>query len=773
MRQPKTSLAAIVISCCMLLTASPSSFAQGALEEIIVTAQKREENIAEVPVAVSVISGDLVGASFSNNMEDLQQLVPSVSIRQGNTTRNQALTVRGIGTISFSIAAEPSVSTVVDNVVLGRSGQAFGDLYDIERVEVLRGPQGTLFGKNASAGVVNISTRKPSDELEGYINASYYQDNEYLLRGRLSGPINDQLRGSVTILDAGFDGFITNVYNNEKVNGYDKRGVRGMLDYDVDDNTSVRFIYEDYEANNDCCADLELRPSGRNPASEAAPNGTGLDLDQRLIDHDFETRTLDSTTASSVQVETGIGEHTLTSITAFRSWDNTEFREGDFTSIAGDSNQPVFGVPFQLHDIGPQEWRQFSQELRLSSPVGENFDYQVGLFYWNIDSERNFTREASCQNNNGQLDAAIANHLALTLEPAQPNTQADVDAFIAANNITCNANDIVSATGFMNTEFNNYAVFGQGNWHLTDTWNVLFGLRYTEDEVSFNHNRVNNDEFGRRGVGVRPRFSDGNNQTDTNLSGSTDESNVAGKLGVQWDFADGAMAYLTYSQGYKGPAFNVFYNMDEDDINPIDAEESDSIELGMKYSGNWGLIAVSLYQTDIENFQANDFDTSDGTTITGFTNGGDVETSGIEIDFIWQVTDTFRLSGGLASSDAESSVGDPLPFAPDLKYSLVGQYDMPLRNGATVRFNGNYVYTDEKLSGNIGQTDEVPFLLPDFGLLNASIGYHSENEKLALTLVAKNLTDESFATTFAGDGFRYTVPRDADRYFGVNLRLNY
>jgi len=665
------------------------------------------------------------------------------------------------------------VSTVVDNVVLGRSGQAFGDLYDIERVEVLRGPQGTLFGKNASAGVVNISTRKPSDELEGYINASYYQDNEYLLRGRLSGPINDQLRGSVTILDAGFDGFITNVYNNEKVNGYDKRGVRGMLDYDVDDNTSVRFIYEDYEANNDCCADLELRPSGRNPASEAAPNGTGLDLDQRLVDHDFETRTLDSTTASSIQVETGIGEHTLTSITAFRSWDNTEFREGDFTSIAGDSNQPVFGVPFQLHDIGPQEWRQFSQELRLSSPVGENFDYQVGLFYWNIDSERNFTREASCQNNNGQLDAAIANHLALTLEPAQPNTQADVDAFIAANNITCNANDIVSATGFMNTEFNNYAVFGQGNWHLTDTWNVLFGLRYTEDEVSFNHNRVNNAEFGRRGVGVRPRFSDGNNQTDTNLSGSTDESNVAGKLGVQWDFADGAMAYLTYSQGYKGPAFNVFYNMDDDDINPIDAEESDSIELGMKYAGNWGLVAVSLYQTDIENFQANDFDTSDGTTITGFTNGGDVETSGIEIDFIWQVTDTFRLSGGLASSDAESSAGDPLPFAPDLKYSLVGQYDMPLRSGATVRFNGNYVYTDEKLSGNIGQTDAVPFLLPDFGLLNASIGYHSEDEKLALTLVAKNLTDESFATTFAGDGFRYTVPRDADRYFGVNLRLNY
>ena len=155
-------------------------------------------------------------------------------------------------------------------------------------------------------------------------------------------------------------------------------------------------------------------------------------------------------------METQIGEHTLTSITAYRQWDNTEFREGDFTSIAGDSDQPVFGVPFQLHDIGPQQWRQFSQEIRLASPVGEAFDYQIGAFYWNIDSERNFTREASCQNNNGQLNAAITNHLQITLN--QPGaTQADVDQFIADNNITCNANDIVSATGFMDTEFLNTA----------------------------------------------------------------------------------------------------------------------------------------------------------------------------------------------------------------------------------------------------------------------------------------------------------------------------
>ena len=133
-------------------------------ERITVTSQKRVENINEVPIAVSVLREDQINAAFAPNIEGLQALVPSVSFRKGNTTRNSALTVRGIGTVSFSIAAEPSVSTVVDNVVLGRSGQAFTDLYDLERIEVLRGPQGTLFGKNASAGVVNITTKRPTDE---------------------------------------------------------------------------------------------------------------------------------------------------------------------------------------------------------------------------------------------------------------------------------------------------------------------------------------------------------------------------------------------------------------------------------------------------------------------------------------------------------------------------------------------------------------------------------------------------------------------------------
>jgi len=761
-----TTVAAAIIA--------PSVHAQSGtlLEEIIVTAQKREQSLQEVPLAVTVLGQDQIDASFGENIEALQALVPSVSFRTGNTTRNSALTVRGIGTVSFSIGAEPSVSTVVDGVVLGRSGQAFGDLYDLERVEVLRGPQGTLFGKNASAGVVNLVTRKPSNEFEGYVKASVFEDNEYIVKGRVSGPVSERLNASITAFTSEFDGFVRNVFNNQDVNGYDKQGFRAMLDYEISDTSSLLVTFEDYDANNDCCADLEARSSGRNPASEAAPsNGSDLDLDQRLVDHDFETRTLDATTALSVVFESEFAGHSFTSITAVRNWDNTEFREGDFTSIAGDSNLPVFGVPFQLHDVGPQEWEQFSQEVRLTSQSDGPLQYQVGAFYWDIESARNFTRNASCQNNNGQLAAAIDNHLRLTLG----DTTTSVDDFIADNGITCNANDIVSATAFFDTNFQNFAVFGDGSYALNDQFKLLFGLRYTDDELSFNHNRRNNDEFGRRGVGVRPRFSDGNNQFDTNFSGETDETDLSGKIGLEWAANDSNLLYYTYATGYKGPAFNVFFNLDSDDIAPIAPEESEAHEIGWKYSADNLIFNVALYSTEFENFQANDFDSSDGTTVTGFTNGGDVETEGVELDFIWQVTDNFSLNGGFAFSEAETTLGDELPFAPDTKYTLMGNYDLPLSSGAKINFNSFYTYTDEQLSGNIGQDAESNpvVLLPDYGILSGSISYITADERFKFSLIGKNLTDETYATTFSGDGFRYQIPRGADRVLGLSVSANF
>jgi len=759
-----------VAAAVMLSVAVPSAFAQIELEEIVVTAQKREQSVQDVPIAVSVLSSEKIESAHAVGLEGLQQLIPSVSFRKGNTNRNSTVVVRGIGTISFSTAAEPSVSTVVDGVVMGRSGQAFTDLYDLERVEVLRGPQGTLFGKNASAGVVNMTTKRPSEEFGGSIDVSVFEDNETRIKGRLSGPLSDNARASLTVFDGSFDGYITNTFTGADTNGYDRTGFRGMLEWDVSDNVELLFIAEDYSAKDNCCADLEGLPSGRNPASPAVPNSAGIvagvadiDLDQRRVDHDLETRTLDDHQAFSVQLEAGLGDYTLTSITATRDWDNTEIREGDFTSNAGDFALPVdfSSTFFQLHDVGIQSWQQFSQELRITSPNDQPITWQAGLFYWNIDSDRSFRRDASCQ--------------------VHPNNAPILEA---NPGLTCLANDIVAATAVFDTEFKNTSVFGQGSARLSDNLDLIFGLRYTDDEVSFNHRRINNDTFGRRGVGVRGA---GNN---TDFSNSTSETNTSGKLGLQWDVNDTGMVYATYSQGYKGPAFNTFYNMGQNDTLPIGEETSDSYELGYKLSTGNLYANLALFKTDIEGFQANNFDDSSGVTITRLTNAGDVSTQGIELDFIWQAAENLQLSGGFASIDAEidrfncprdvapgactSRSGLDVPFSPDLKYTLNANYVIPLQS-MDIIVNGSFVHMDEQVStlpGNNGSENPAA-LLPSYDILNASVAFSFNEGKYLLSLIGKNLGDESYVTTFSGDNFRYQIPRDAERYFGLSFKAQF
>lgn len=761
-------------------------------DEIVVTAQKTEQNLQEVPVAVSVLPEEAIENKFANNIENLQTLVPSISFRKGSTNANSAISIRGIGTVSFSLAAEPAVSTVVDGVVLGRSGQAFADLYDIERIEVLRGPQGTLYGKNAQAGVINIVTKRPSDELEGYIDASYFEGNEWKIRGKISGPISDTLSGSLVLTKSEFDGHITNVFDNEKVNGYDRWGARGMLEFKPSDDFSMLFIYEHIEADDDCCGDLEVLPSGRNPNSLAAPNSNGivngvadLDLDQRRVDHDFTTQTIDTTDAFSVEINKDFAGHTFTSITAFRNWENTEFREGDFTSIGGTSDQPVFGVPFQLHDDGTRDWRQISQEFRIQSPQDQRLRYLIGGYYLSLDVEADFTRNASCQNNGGQNQPIL---------DANPG-------------LTCNANDIVSATGFFDNSFDNFAIFGQADFDVTDFLSVFFGARYTNDNVEFVYTRRNNDPFGRQGVGVRPaapnsQFGAATGGFDNTFANETEESDFSVKAGVNaalggllGDGSNLGNVYFTYAQGYKGPGFNTFYNMGFNDALPIAPENSESFELGYKFNAGGLLFNIAAYSATIDDFQANNFDNSTGVTITRLTNAGTVKTRGIEIDALWSPVDNLTFNGAIALNDAEidefncpvdpttamppanctDRAGLDLFFSPDFNYSFGASYETPITETMTGFINGSFSHVDDQLSllpGNDGSVSpNSP--LPSYNQLDINIGVSLYDNKYRITAIGKNLTDDSFVTTFSGDGFRYQIPREADRYFGVNFRANF
>jgi len=765
----------------------PRSEIENGIEIINVTSQKRVERLSEVPIAVSVLSSKQIDASFSNNFEDLQNLVPSVSFKKGTTSRNSAITIRGIGTISFSIAAEPSVSTVIDGVVLSRSGQTFSEMYDVERIEVLRGPQGTLFGKNASAGVVNITTERPSSDIESMVELTMHQDNEYRIKAKVQGDINDSVAASFVAFNADYDGNLYNVYNHQPINGYDKHGFRLVVDMDTIDNSNFLFIAENSRSNNNCCADIEGLPSGRNPESTAVPHSDGVvngiadfDLSQRRVDHDFNSRTLDDALSFSVQFTKQWDDYTVTSITAYRDWDNIEYREGDFTSIAGDSTEAVFDVPFQLHDTGSQTWHQLSHELRFASPIGNNFNWLVGAFIWKIDSERSFTRDASCQNNNGQFNQAISHFLSTELAIVDPDVQQVAD-FIASEYLSCNSNDIISATANMSTEFNNWALFADTKYHLTDGLSLLFGVRYTDDQIDFNHTRKSNDIYGRRGVGVRPATE------NTNFIGDARNTNTSFKFGGQYNLGDIGMVYSTWSQGYKGPGFNVYYNMAPNDTLPIAEETSSAVELGYKYASNKFLINVAIFNTKIKGFQANNFDNSTGVTITRLTNAGNVSTQGIEVDLALQATEQLKLIAGIARTDATideffcptgeqctERSGLDVPFSPDLKYMITLNYFTEFEE-MNITWDASYVYTDEQkatLPTNTGKFNpEV--VLPDYAILNASIKFSFDDDNFHITLIGKNLTDQSYYTSYSGDGFRYQVPRNADRYFGLQLRKQF
>ncbi|WP_397592701.1 TonB-dependent receptor, partial [Sphingorhabdus sp.] len=285
--------AALLGSSVMALGISAPAFAQ--VEEIVVTAQKVEENLQDVPIAISVVTGEALEASGTTSIENLNQLVPSLNFRKGTTNANSALVLRGVGTITFAIAIEPSVSTVVDGVVLSRPGQAFADLVEIDRLEVLRGPQGTLFGKNASAGLINLVSKGGADTFEGEVSVAGFEGDEYRVRGTVAGPVAPNLSARVNAFYGTYDGNITNINaaasDNRKVNGYERAGVRGSLDFD-NGSASVRLIADYFKADDDCCAEVTgvTRGAVLNAELGIVP---ALGEDQRVINQNLETSTRD------------------------------------------------------------------------------------------------------------------------------------------------------------------------------------------------------------------------------------------------------------------------------------------------------------------------------------------------------------------------------------------------------------------------------------------------------------------------------------------------
>jgi iron complex outermembrane recepter protein len=745
--------------------------------EIVVTAQKRTERLQDVPVAVSVISGAALAAQGGVNIENAQYLVPSLTFRKGAVSINQSLFLRGVGTSTFSLAGEPSVSAVVDGVVYSRAGEAFSDLVDIERIEVLRGPQGTLFGKNASAGVVNIVTKAPTDQFEGSAEVAYFDRQEYRARGVVNVPLGDKGGFRLTGFYSKYDGNIRNIgpVGDDYVNGYERYGVRGALALDLSDDVKLTIIGDWRKAKDDCCTEIAATTPNNAQAALViqALSGVTFAGDQtRTIKTNLIAQALQTSWGVSAQLDATLGTQTITSITALRNFDENEIREGDLLPSA------YVGLP-QTHDVGPQTGRTFSQEIRLTSPGKEFVDYVIGAYYSHSDTKRTFTRNVT-----------------------QCTAIAGATGLIPCGSANANPSTFQTGTANFGSVFKNLAFFGQATINVADSFRVIGGLRYTVDQLDVFHSRVSNPLTG--GPGIQPAFDQGVFNANGNVAASNGvpyrnkvtSSNWSSKTGLQYDVTDNSTAYATFSRGYKGPAFNVFFNLTRAGADSIAPETSDAYEVGLKNTLFGGKLTLNLaaYYAKYYNFQANNPDVINvggvPTIVARFTNAGTVSTRGGEVDLVFRPVPDLNIAGGLAYTDArvdafkqitgQTSIpnGTTLAYAPKLKASLGGDYRWRTGGSVDFTFGAQGSYQSSQLSFfDTSAANRLAGTIHPYAIVDLSLGIASADDRFRITAQVKNLFDQSFASAIGGGGpggsFRYIIPREADRYFGVTAKVKF
>jgi iron complex outermembrane receptor protein len=752
---------ALPLACSFAPVAAVAQSAQ-VLEEVIVTARKREQSLQDVSVAVTALSAADLAASQIRNSEDLTFLVPSLNYQKGSNPRQSSFNIRGIGTQSFSTGVEPSVSTMVDGVVMGRSLQAFMQLLDVERVEVLRGPQGTLFGKNSTAGVVHIITQNPAEEFEAELVGAVEEGEEYRAGFNISAPLTDQLGFRLAGFYSDEDGWIENVATGDEYNGGEEYSVRGKLRWTPTDTLDFKWT-SDY-AEMDCdCSQTTIRsmdPFGGNEAqveailAELSPVVPGDENDKVNVNYPPENDW--ESWGHGLEVNWDIGDFTVTSITAYR--------ESSIFANTDDDGRPTNPIGFE--QSGGTDQEQWTQELRLTSPAEDRFNYVLGFFYFDQEVSRQFIRQ-------------------FEFAPGLPG--------------------IGISTFSVDTE--NWALFGEATYSFSDDWRLVAGARYTEDELDFVFERT------------REGFPVGVPDPVEKTPGGTDEDDTSGKLALEWDFSEDGMAYLSFTQGYKGPAYDVTFGTNPVTLEPVDPETSESWEFGLKstFFDNRLRFSVAIFHTEYDDFQGQAFFDSDGRPDCPddnpgcdpeddpgsfqLVNAGKVESEGVELDFTALLLPNLRLFGGIAYVDAtideyeggpctfgqqfrgecpdgvQDLSGGEMPHSPDWKGSLTAQY--------TIETDWSF---DLQLQGAMRFQDDVLYTLAQdeyttqdgYEIFDASVSLLDKSDRWDASFYVKNVFDEFYVAgigstldLFIPNGYLQQVPRYAERTAGLELRLRW
>jgi len=724
-----------------------------AVAEVVVTARHKIERAQDVPVALSAVSGTNLERTGAYTIADLQQQTPSLTAYNSNP-RNSSTAIRGIGVSSASDGLDTSVGVYVDNVYLGRPGMALADLVDVDRVEVLRGPQGTLFGRNSSAGVVNITTRAPSFDFGFYgeVSGGNYGYNQERLA--VTGPLVDGLLAfRVTAFNTRRDGTLPNLKTGSPGNSVDRNGGRVQLLLTPTSNFKLRWSADYSQEDDTCCVSATklVLPASLSATTArtlqalatlgyvpAAGNFTRNNAPQEMRTHQGGT---------SLQADWDLGFATATSITAYRQWYFNPLQDSDGTPL------DVIQV-----NVATTHDKQFSQEFRLASGPGR-FNWQAGAYYFHqrlqdhyilnqfgYDASAFYTTYARLANPNAA---------AVTIAPGSQYLD-DVD-----------------------THTNSLAFFGQANFEITPRLIATGGLRYTHDKRD----------------GVSDTSTAGTPNAATSLPFHYDvavKGNNVSYLGtLSWKPVDGLLAYVTYSTGYKGAGLNLNAAVSAGTPLVLQPEKARSWEAGLKqqWLGNRLTLNLDIYRTTLSGLQANIVPSNGNRSY--LANVGDVLAKGVEADANWRLTHNLTLTANGAYNDAKYSsytngpcpvgvsgicdlTGKRLYQAPKWTANAIADIHFETANGIRPYAIARYAYR----SSMFGTADDGPYSrIPGYGIAEFRIGAALKQGKYDVSAWVENAFDKKYylnlsTTSIVGASpFAFAGQLGTPRTYGLTLRV--
>jgi len=695
------------------------------LEEIVVTATHREESIQDVPISVTALGSSDLEAAGIFDATTVALNVPGMAFAEFAPGQS-LISLRGITSVDDGAGLDNSVALFLDGVYIGRQAGINFDLFDLERIEVLKGPQGTLFGRNAVAGAINVITSKPEDEFGG--KAAVTVGNEGILRyqGLVTGGITENLSGKLVINHREHDGFVQNTHRGVDVQDEDYLSFRGQLRLDLDNSEWIMSAdtWDDdrgdmgrapiANGNFDYIGAATALGAGR-PGTNASPlvgftkrEGSGLSLQ------------------GNIEFESGL----LTSITGTRNTKSSWDMPSVGAPLGGGSDVPNGNWGLDVIDAIDEEIDTFSQEFRWTSTTDGPVQWVAGVYY-------------------------------LTEETWRPE-QFQIAGYTSANGQTIVGNEYTRTEN----ETTSYAAYGHANWDINDAWTLSVGARWTQDERDYAATAVNcgMTEQERAAAGF-PNFAEcqgvggslGIIAETFGITTSADWSDVSPTVSLQYNPGGDIMYYGTVSTGYKSGGFAGSQGIEIAASTPVEPEDVINYELGFKgdFADNTLRLNTSVFYMDYTDLQVVRFGPVPGSAFGTFqtTNIGGATITGLELDFIWYPTENFSISGNYAYLDTETEdlvlntfagpadfSGLPLRQSPENSYNFIFNYDIAAGNGSW-NLRAQYSHTDNQ---HVDYPSYTETIIEDADLLDASIGWTSPESMYQLILWAKNLTDERY-----------------------------